>query len=284
MISCRRGNLVSTPQRPPPITRSQDMGGFGEGIRLRRLLVGLTQEELAERAGLSVRGLRKLEAGAIGSPRPRTVRAIATALGVGPAEWDAFRSGARPARPGRIPFRWPRPRQLPAETSGISWAEAELATVDEAVAGRGPTRVPIVVVAGPAGVATPLMLQWAHRSVARYPDGQLYARLSGAGGERIPPEVVLRGFLRALAVPAEEIPTSVDEAAALYRSLLFDRRWLVVLAAAADAEQVRPLLPGSQGPAVVLTCLADPAAMAGALGAARVTVPGRSWSGSQLRP
>ncbi|MCO1654997.1 helix-turn-helix transcriptional regulator [Pseudonocardia sp. S2-4] len=85
------------------------MDGFGDGVRLRRLRTGLTQEELAERAGVSVRGLRKLEVGEITRPRPRTVRALAAALGVGPAGWAAFRVGAHPGSADAAPFRWPPP-------------------------------------------------------------------------------------------------------------------------------------------------------------------------------
>jgi transcriptional regulator with XRE-family HTH domain len=246
------------------------MSGFGEGVRLRRLRIGMTQEELAERAGVSVRGLRKLEAGDISRPRPRTVRALAAALGVHTAEWEDFRSGAHPSSPGRAPFRWPPPRQLPAESPHSVFGERELAALDAALAPGPIFGVPVAVVTGPAEEAVGLMLRWAHRAAPRYPDAQLFGRLRGAGGGRRPPGMVLRGFLRALGVPAVEIPGPIDDAAALYRSLLHDRRALVALADVCDAEQVRPLLPGTPGAVVLMTSTGDPDALAGELGAVAV--------------
>jgi DNA-binding XRE family transcriptional regulator len=249
------------------------VGGFGDGVRRRRERVGLTQEELAARAGVSVRGLRKLEAGEVGRPRPATVRALASALRVEAAEWDAFRTGAHPGTPG--PFRWPTPRQLPAESPRSVPGAAALAALDAALAPGPAFGVPVAVVGGAAGTGddtAALVLRWAHRAAPRYPDAQLFARLRGVGGGRRSPAVVLRGFLRALGVPAGEIPRPVDEAAALYRSLLHERRALVVLVGARDAEQVRPLLPASPGAAVLVTSAADPQELAGALAA--VAVPG----------
>jgi transcriptional regulator with XRE-family HTH domain len=267
--------------------------GFGEGVRLRRLRIGMTQEELAERAGVSVRGLRKLEAGETGQPRPRTVRAIAAALGVGPAEWDAFRMGAHPGSHGRAPFRWPPPRQLPAESTRSVFGEADLSALDGALLGGSPFGVPVAVVTGAPDGAAALMLRWAHRAAPRYPDAQLFGRLRGVSGGRRPPGLVLRGFLRALGVPAEEIPGQLDDAAALYRSLLCDRRALVVLQGASDADQVRPLLPGTPGAAVLVTGTADLAAELGAATVAAVGAAGgadgpahgtRRWCNGQPRP
>jgi transcriptional regulator with XRE-family HTH domain len=234
----------------------------------------MTQEELAERAGVSVRGLRKLEAGEVDRPRPGTVRALAAALAVDAAEWDAFRAGARPPLPQRGLFRWPTPRQLPAENPRSAAGERDLAALDAALAPGPAFGVPVVVIDGRGDAAVALMLRWAHRAAPRFPDAQLFARLRGVGGGRRPPEVVLRGFLRALGVPAAEIPRPIDDAAALYRSLLHERRALVVLAAVRDAEQVRPLLPGSPGAAVLMTSATDPAGLARELDAVAVGAPG----------
>jgi hypothetical protein len=87
-----------------------------------------------------------------------------------------------------------------------------------------------------------------------FPDGQLFADLRGCSvsGPRHPNEV-LTEFLVALSVPDEQVPASIDAAAALYRSLLADRRILVVLDNADDADQIRPLLPGSGSSIVVVT-------------------------------
>jgi tetratricopeptide (TPR) repeat protein len=63
----------------------------------------------------------------------------------------------------------------------------------------------------------------------------------------------LAGFLHALGVPAEQVPVELEEAAGLYRTLLADKRMLVVLDNARSADQVRPLLPGSPGCLVLVT-------------------------------
>jgi transcriptional regulator with XRE-family HTH domain len=230
----------------------------------------MTQQELAERAGVSVRGLRKLEAGEVARPRPGTVRALAAALAVTAAEWDEFRPGAPPDGPERGPFLWPTPRQLPGESPRSVPRERDLAALDAALA-PGPTfGVPVAVVGGAADDAVALVLHWAHRAAARYPDAHLFARLPEADGAGRPAGLVLRGFLRALGVPVAEIPRPVEDGAALYRSLLHGRRALVVLAGVRDAEQVRPLLPGSPTAAVLMTSAADPRELARELGAAAV--------------
>nr|WP_225956215.1 tetratricopeptide repeat protein [Amycolatopsis lexingtonensis] len=69
----------------------------------------------------------------------------------------------------------------------------------------------------------------------------------------MPPEEALRGFLTAFRIPADTIPADLQALSALYRSLLAGRRLLVVLDNARDSEQVRPLLPGSDSCAVIVT-------------------------------
>ena len=102
---------------------------------------------------------------------------------------------------------------------------------------------------------TALAVQWAHQVADRFPDGQLYVNLRGfdPAGPPVTPAEAVRGFLDAFEVPAARIPVSLDAQAALYRSLLAGRRVLVLLDNAHDADQVRPLLPGSPGCGVVVT-------------------------------
>jgi DNA-binding SARP family transcriptional activator/tetratricopeptide (TPR) repeat protein len=114
---------------------------------------------------------------------------------------------------------------------------------------------PVKVIAGTAGVGkTALAVQWAHRVRARFPDGQLYANLNGYSvGPPVEPAQVLSQFLRAVGVQPEQVPVDLAEAAGRYRSLLADRKVLVLLDNAVSAEQVRPLLPAGAGCEVVIT-------------------------------
>ncbi|HEY7143945.1 MAG TPA: BTAD domain-containing putative transcriptional regulator [Streptosporangiaceae bacterium] len=153
----------------------------------------------------------------------------------------------------------PVPAQLPPAAAGFAGRTRALADLDQLLpgprAGTGPPPGRIAVIAGTAGVGkTALAVRWAHQHRAAFPDGQLYVNLAGyAPGSPMPPARALAGFLRALGIPPERIPLEADEAAALYRSLLADRRVLVVLDNACGAGQVRPLLPGGTGCLTVIT-------------------------------
>jgi DNA-binding SARP family transcriptional activator/Tfp pilus assembly protein PilF len=152
----------------------------------------------------------------------------------------------------------PVPRQLPAPVRHFTGRRAELAKLTRMLEQAAEeTHGPVLISAidGGAGVGkTALAVEGAQRVAARFPDGQLYVNLRGYDpGHPMSPGEVLARFLRALGVPGQEIPRSDDERAARYRSLLAGRRMLIVLDNASDAEQVRPLLPGSAGCAVVVT-------------------------------
>lgn len=115
--------------------------------------------------------------------------------------------------------------------------------------GGEPEALTVCAVAGTAGVGkTALTVHWAHTAAGRFPDGQLYVNPHGySPTPTLRPLDALARLLRGLNVDSEQIPLDVDEAAALFRSLLAGRRVLVLLDNAAGAEQVRPLLPANPG-------------------------------------
>jgi tetratricopeptide (TPR) repeat protein len=136
------------------------------------------------------------------------------------------------------------PRQLPPAVVGFTGRRRQLSELDGLLdAADGVT----VVIGGSAGVGkTALAVHWARGVRERFPDGQLYVNLRGHSTDPpVPPDQALARFLRALGVAADRVPTEVDEAAALFRTLVADRRLLLLLDNAAGPHQVRPLLPPS---------------------------------------
>jgi DNA-binding SARP family transcriptional activator len=162
------------------------------------------------------------------------------------------------------------PWQLPANIGGFVGRRAELAALDPQPAGPG-----CRIVTGTAGVGkTALVVHWAHRRAAGwFPDGCLYIDLNGYGPrEPTPPTRALLDLLRGLGAGPPPFAGNLDHLAARYRSLLADRRMLVVLDNARSAEQVRPLLPGAAGCAAMVTSRDSLAGLVARDGAQRVSV------------
>jgi DNA-binding SARP family transcriptional activator/tetratricopeptide (TPR) repeat protein len=150
------------------------------------------------------------------------------------------------------------PAQLPHTAATFVGRDSELSRLDELLPAVPAGAAPLLIaaIAGTAGIGkTSLALHWAHRIKDRFPDGQLYFNLRGFDPHAPPlePVTVLRGFLDALGANAETIPLEVESQAGVFRSLLAGRRVLIVLDNAADADQVRPLIPGTAGSLVVVT-------------------------------
>ncbi|MFF5075689.1 ATP-binding protein [Actinoplanes sp. NPDC000266] len=236
---------------------------FGHLVGEHRRRLGLTQEELAARTGVSVRTIREMEADRRRAPRAASVRLLADAFSLQGAQRETFLLAASaPATTTApavavTPSPGPVPAQLPADVTGFTGRAAELARLDELVPGGGVTTV-ICAVAGTAGVGkTALAVRWGHRTRERFPDGQLYVDLRGYDpGRPVEPGDALAHFLAALGVPPAEIPLGLNEQAARYRTQLSQRRMLVLLDNAGTVEQVRPLLPGA-GDCVTLVTSRD---------------------------
>jgi transcriptional regulator with XRE-family HTH domain len=232
------------------------------------ILAGLSQEELAARAGLSVRAIGNLECGRTQWPFPKSVRLLADALELqGEAREEFIAAAGRrlepePGTAGAAPDGEPRessageqavPQQLPAAVRQFIGRTDELAVLtrllDQPGASLGTPAVVISAIGGMAGVGkTALAVHWAHQVAQRFPDGQLYVNLHGFdSGEPAAAADVLASFLRALGCAGPEIPADAEERAGAYRSRIAGRRMLVLLDNARHAGQVRLLLPGSPG-------------------------------------
>ncbi len=159
----------------------------------------------------------------------------------------ATKKGAPPG-PAASPSRAAVPAMLPAGGRVFCGREPYLARLDE-LAGAGG----VVAIDGAAGIGkTELVLHWAHRTHHVFPDGHLYVNLRGhTPAAALAPMEALGRLIFGLGMPPATMPSNLDDAVGLYRSLMAGRRLLVLLDNAGDADQVRPLLPG-QGKNLVL--------------------------------
>ncbi|MQA98055.1 MAG: AAA family ATPase [Streptosporangiales bacterium] len=176
---------------------------------------------------------------------------------------DAAPAAERPpaaAPPANGPFPL---LQLPYDIPDFTGRDRHVRQVCHALTPDGTTGLPLVTVSGSPGVGkTALAVHVAHRLRPEFPDGQLFAHLGGASRPRDPAQI-LAEWLRALGVAGPRIPDDTAERAAAFRSRLADRRVLVVLDDAAEEAQVRPLLPGTSGSAVLVTARNRLAGLAG---------------------
>jgi len=171
----------------------------------------------------------------------------------------------------------PAPAQLPHDLPTFTGRRSELDQVLRlSESGTGPVG-PVVIsaIGGMAGIGkTTLAVHWAHRIADRFPDGQLYVDLRGfdPSGAVMSPGEAVRGFLDTLGVPPEQVPYGLDAQAALYRSLLAGRRFLVLLDNARDTDHVRPLLPGTPDCLTIVTSRNQLSGLVAAHGAHALTL------------
>ncbi|MEU1687024.1 BTAD domain-containing putative transcriptional regulator [Micromonospora sp. NPDC005707] len=208
--------------------------------------------ELGIRPGADLRAARDSlldhDAAADGSGSWRGAgRALTAAppLGAEAGSWPP--AGAPPTGPGP-------PAQLPADHPYFSGRRDLVAAAEELLAGDRPATA--LVIDGMPGVGkTTLAVHLAHHLASRYPDGQLHADLRGfdSGDSVMTPAEALRGFLWSLGVAPAAIPAEPHAQAGLYRSILAERRMLILLDNCRDWDQVRHLLPGAGGSLVIAT-------------------------------
>ncbi|MET7514623.1 BTAD domain-containing putative transcriptional regulator [Streptomyces sp. NPDC005480] len=237
---------TSAPSRPVP---DQPAGGTEQpGPSLSPALSTSPEPAVPPEAGTGA--LRAPDSASDPEPGNGTASGPADGPGAGPGPEDSVAP-----TPVHTPTPSSAPNLLPRLPRGFCGREAELGALGRVLSGDD---APVCLLTGPAGVGkTALAVHWAHRRHARrdrFPDGVLFADLRGFSDTTAPETpTVLREFLLALGVPAPRIPETTAARGALYRSLAAGRRLLVVLDNARSSAQVRPLLPGGDHCATLIT-------------------------------
>jgi tetratricopeptide (TPR) repeat protein/transcriptional regulator with XRE-family HTH domain len=227
---------------------------FAGLLREMRAAAGLTQQELADRASISLRTVSNLERGAAAIPQRETVRLLGDALGLMGAERERFEVTAR-GRPldGVSPAA--AVRSLPRDVAAFTGRQPELDQLATSAVTAGGV-VGIHAIGGMAGVGkTAFAVHAAHRLAGRFPDGQVFLSLHGhtPGRPPVDPADALATLLLTTGIPPAQVPPVMEARAAMWRDRTAGRRLLLVLDDAATSEQVRLLLPGTGGSLVLVT-------------------------------
>jgi tetratricopeptide (TPR) repeat protein/transcriptional regulator with XRE-family HTH domain len=265
--------------------------GFAELLRQLRDDVGLTQEELAEAAGLSPRSVSDLERGIHRTARKDTAVLLAGVLGLAEPARGLFVAAARgrePAAEVLAAVRAVAPgaaaamatRTLPRDTVSFTGRGRELARLLEALV---PTAADSAVLGihaidGMAGIGkTAFAVHAAHRLAASFPDGQFFLPLHAhtPGQRPVAPADALASLLLIAGVSAAAIPPGLEARAARWRDYVAGKKVLLLLDDAAGHEQVRPLLPGTAGSLVLITSRRRLAALDDAVVMSLDTLPPR---------
>ncbi|MGA5900205.1 BTAD domain-containing putative transcriptional regulator [Streptomyces venetus] len=145
------------------------------------------------------------------------------------------------------------PCLLPSDIGEFVGRDQEMANLVEHLKPKG-RNVPIVELVGAGGTGkTTLAIHVGHRQRVNFPDGQLYIDLRGLDKDPVMPEEALARFLREMGVSGPDIPDGLDQRAEKFRALLTDKRVLIILDNASEANGIRPLLPGTDRCAVIVT-------------------------------
>lgn len=224
-------------------------------LKTLREAAGLTQEDLAARSGVSSRAISDMERDRVVRPQVRTLQALGSVLAPeGSAASAEFlrrgraKAAAAPPRPQRCPSGG-RP-EPPPEIADLTGRERELREVLAAAGrARGARAATVITVSGPPGVGkSAFLVHAAHRLAPRFPDGCVHLGLGGRNSAQ-----ALGVLLSALGVPDDELPTRFEARASRYRSLLRDRKLLLVFDDVVEEGQVRPLLPSNPDCVVLIS-------------------------------
>ncbi|MGW5678237.1 ATP-binding protein [Streptomyces sp. NPDC003860] len=220
---------------------------FGQLLRTLRHAAGLTQEQLALAAGLSVRSVANLEHGRTPGPQRRTVQALARALELDTHGAQTLESAAAPGRQRPRPtadHTTPGHLTLPGSVHDFTARCSTLRALEALAEASHPACPPVALVTGAPGLGkTAFAVHAAHHLTPRFPHGQLHLDLRGMDPEPVRPGDALARLLAAMGITGPAVPQSVEDRSALFRSATAKRRALLVLDNAADEAQIRPLLP-----------------------------------------
>ncbi|WFE25452.1 helix-turn-helix domain-containing protein [Solwaraspora sp. WMMD791] len=220
---------------------------FAVLLRRYRRAAGLSQQQLAQAAGLGVRTLRDLERGRVGRPQRATVTGLAEALRLPPAEAQRLRRSATSRQPvdgdpdlALIGLAAPTRVPLPADPPDFSGRDAQLRRLAGLLARPGS----IVVVHGPPGIGkTSVVVRAARAVAAELSDGAYFVDLRGTQQQPTTVRSAVAQLLDEFGVDRRRLPGGLDGRLALYRETSAERSAVLVLDDARDAAQVRSLLP-----------------------------------------
>jgi len=242
---------------------------FAGLLRQLRAEAKLTQEELAQAAGLSPRSVSDLERGINRTAHKDTALMLADALSLAGPERDLFVAAARGKAPAADvlsvrqavapgAFAVAATRALPRDTASFTGRQAELmqllGTLATSAANGGV--VGIHAIDGMAGIGkTAFAVHAAHRLAGNFPDGQFFLPLHAhtQGQRPVGPADALASLLLTAGVPAAQIPPGLEARAGRWRDQVAGKKILLLLDDAVGHEQVRPLLPGTAGSLVLVT-------------------------------
>lgn len=277
------------------VVTEQPAVNFAELLRRLRTDAELTQEQLAERAGVSPRSVSDLERGINKTARRDTTRLLADALnlsGTARAGFEAAARGYPDAQPGALAQRRVHTRSvaattpvLPHDIGSFTGRERDMAALMAAVDGAGGV-VGIYVIDGMAGVGkSAFAIHAAHLLTPRFPNGQIFLQLHAHTGGHRPVDATdaLASLLLTSGVAAEQIPATLPERSALWRRHLAGKRVLLLLDDAASHEQVEPLLPGTPGSLALITSRRHLAALDGATSICLETLPSNEAAALLIR-
>lgn len=224
---------------------------FARALRESRLAAGLSQEQLAERADMSVQAVSALERGIRTRPYPSTCDRLAKALGLGGERKRRLLLSAR--QDARTPSEVPR-HNLPSQITAFVGRSTELGDLLALLAS---TR--LVTIAGPGGLGkTRIALHVASGAIDAYPDGIWLVELAAVVDEQLVAATVAAALPGEVgrAAPLDDIVKRLRNREAL---IILDNCEHVIAAAAATTERILRYCPNVR----IVATSREPLAIAG---------------------